>query len=66
MLEYEELKQILHSIEYSIHNLETSLDKYSKCLPKSDKLEIIAQIQKYNDIQIKIEKLTDEIEATAI
>lgn len=65
MLEYEELKQILHSIEYSIHNLETSLDKYSICLAKSDKLEIIAQIQKYNDIQIKIEKLTDEIEATA-
>jgi len=64
MLEYKELKQILHSIEYSIHNLETSLDKYSKCLAKSDKLEIIAQIQKYNDIQIKIEKLTAEMEAT--
>lgn len=65
MLEYKELKQILHSIEYSIHNLENSLDKYSKCLPKSEKLEIIAQIQNYNDIQSKIEKLTNEIEIKA-
>ncbi|WP_099189311.1 hypothetical protein [Tepidibacter mesophilus] len=65
MLEYKELKDILHSIEYSIHNLESSLDKYNKCLPQCEKSEIIAQIQKYNDIQKKIEKLTDEMEAKA-
>ncbi|MCT4509126.1 MAG: hypothetical protein N4A48_10275 [Tepidibacter sp.] len=65
MLEYKELKHILHSIEYSIHNLENSLDKYSKCLPESEKLEIIAQIQNYNDIQIKIETLVDEMKAKA-
>ncbi len=65
MLEYNELKHILHSIEYSINNLENSLDKYSKCLPESEKLEIITQIQKYNNIQNKIEKLTYEMEAKA-